>query len=227
MCSRFSLTSPSEAMIDLFGCRPEGIEPPPRFNIAPTDPIHVVHVNERGERLCPLMRWGLIPSWVKNPMEFATLINARAETVTEKPSFRAAIRHRRCLIPADAFYEWTGPQRARQPQRIALRSGELLALAGIWEAWLGADGSEMNSAAILTVAANADMAGIHDRMPLFLAPAHFDTWLDTSSGSAAAILPLLAPPNAGQLAARPVSRRLNNPRSDGPDLLTPEPEALR
>jgi putative SOS response-associated peptidase YedK len=222
MCSRFSLTSPAEALSHLFGCVPERTDYPARYNIAPTDPILIVRRSDRGDRQCQLVRWGLIPSWVKDPRQFSTLINARAETVTEKPSFRGAIRHRRCLVPADGFYEWTGEAGAKQPHLIADRSGAVLAFAGIWETWLGNDGSEIETAAILTTAANADMIAIHDRMPLFLAPQHFDAWLDCRSGSATSILALLEPPPAGMLVVRRVSRRLNNPRSDGPDLLTPD-----
>jgi len=169
-----------------------------------------------------LVRWGLIPSWVKNPAEFATLINARAETAFEKPSFRAALRHRRCLVPTDGFYEWTGDKGAKQPHLIRKRGGGLFALAGVWEHWIGADGSEIDTMAILTVGANSTMRAIHDRMPAIVPPEAFDLWLDTRSGSADIAPAILQPAPAGLLEIVPVSRRLNNPRNEGPELLLPQ-----
>jgi putative SOS response-associated peptidase YedK len=173
MCSRFSLTAPPEAIATLFRiARLEAF--PPRPNIRPTEPILIVRRGLKVEREPMLVRWGLIPSWVKDPREFATLINARAETVGEKPSFRAALRHRRCLIPANAFYEWTGPPKARQPNRIAMTGDAVFAFAGLYETWLGADGSEIDTATILTTAANDDIAALHDRMPLVVDETDFE-----------------------------------------------------
>jgi len=221
MCSRYSLTSPAEAVRSYFGAFVRE-EFPPRYNIAPTQPVHIVCLSPRHQRELMLVRWGLIPSWVKNPAEFATLINARAETAFEKPSFRAALRHRRCLVPTDGFYEWTGDKGAKQPHLIRKRGGGLFALAGVWEHWIGADGSEIDTMAILTVGANSTMRAIHDRMPAIVPPEAFDLWLDTRSGSADIAPAILQPAPAGLLEIVPVSRRLNNPRNEGPELLLPQ-----
>ena len=225
MCSRFSLTSPPEAVRRFF--RLTELEAfPPRYNIAPTQPVLIVRSGLSGEREGVLVRWGLIPTWVKDPREFTTLINARSETAAQKPSFRAAMRHKRCLVPADAFYEWTGKPGSKQPHRIGRRDDRLMAFAGLWEHWLGADGSEVDTMAILTTAANDDMRGLHDRMPVMLEADQFDAWLDCSSGSSVDAVQLLRPPPAGVLAAAPVSRRLNNPRNEGEELLRPDREQL-
>ncbi|MDX2288981.1 MAG: SOS response-associated peptidase [Hyphomicrobiaceae bacterium] len=215
MCSRYSLTSPPEAVRATFGYDTEVVFPP-RYNIAPTQPVAIVRTGLKGTRELALVRWGLIPSWSKDPAKLSTLINARSETAAEKPSFRGALRHRRCLIPADGFYEWTGKPGAKQPHLIGLKSGAIMGFAGVWEHWLGADGSEMETAAILTVAANADMVPIHDRMPLILPEAAFDGWLDCRSGSSVDIQPFLHPPADGLLRIVAVSRTLNNPRNEGP-----------
>jgi putative SOS response-associated peptidase YedK len=220
MCSRYSLTSPPEAVRQYFGYdRVEDF--PPRYNIAPTEPVLVVKQAERGGREPVLMRWGLIPSWVKDPREFSTLINARSETVTDKPSFRGSIRHRRCLVPADGFYEWTGKAGAKIPHLIRLKSREIIAFAAIWDHWLGADGSEIDTVAILTAAANVDMAHIHDRMPVFVAPQDFERWLDCRPGTAEGVMDLVLPPPAGLLDVTQVSPKVNNPRHDGPELHEP------
>lgn len=220
MCSRFSLTSPPEAVRSLFDLRT--IDPfPPRYNIAPTQPIVVVRQGPKLDREAILMRWGLIPTWVKDPREFATLINARSETAAEKPSFRAAFRHRRCLIPADGFYEWTGEPRAKQPNLIRPVSRTLLAFAGLYETWMGADGSEVDTAAILTTSNNADMAAIHDRMPVILSPDDFALWLDCRSGSGLDVAHLLKPAPDGLLDIVAVDRRLNNPRVEGAEVQLP------
>ncbi len=188
MCSRYSLTSPPEAVRAYFDTENEEVFPP-RYNIAPSQPVHIVRLDLKGRRELTLVRWGLIPSWVKDPREFSTLINARSETAAEKPSFRAAMRHRRCLVPTDGFYEWTGRCRrqgsASDPPRAGRRpGGTLMAMAGLFEHWLGADGSEFESMAILTTAANATMAAIHDRMPVILPPEQFEIWLDCRPGTA-------------------------------------------
>lgn len=220
MCSRYSLTSPPEAVRKLFGA--ERIEDfPPRYNIAPTQPVLMAAQTGETAPQIRLVRWGLIPSWVKDPREFATLINARSETAAEKPSFRAAMRHRRCLVPADGFYEWTGRPGSKQPHLIRVKSGKLFAFAGIYENWLGADGSEIETMAILTTAANSEMAAVHDRMPVILDKKDYERWLDCRSGKADFILDLLKPAADGTLDIVKVSPRLNNPRNEGPDLQQP------
>lgn len=220
MCSRYSLTSPPEAVRKLFGA--ERIEDfPPRYNIAPTQPVLMAAQTGETAPQIWLVRWGLIPSWVKDPREFATLINSRSETAAEKPSFRAAMRHRRCLVPADGFYEWTGRPGSKQPHLIRVKIGKLFAFAGIYENWLGADGSEIETMAILTTAANSEMAAVHDRMPVILDKKDYERWLDCRSGKADFILDLLKPAADGTLDIVKVSPRLNNPRNEGPDLQQP------
>ncbi len=220
MCARYSLTSPPEAVRAWF--RYSGNHDfPPRYNIAPTQPVAIVRNDIRGSRAFVLVRWGLIPSWAKEPEKFSTLINARAETAAKKPSFRAALRHRRCIVPADDFYEWTGTKGDKQPHLICRKDGQMLAFAGLSEDWLGADGSEVETMAILTVAASAEMSRIHDRMPLILEPEHFDTWLDCTSGSSRNVMPLIDVPKAPPLEIIAVSRQLNNPHNDFADVQQP------
>jgi len=218
VCSRYNLTAPPEAVRSYFQHRNEMLFPP-RYNIAPTQPVAIVRLDARSERRLELVRWGLIPSWVKDPAVFTTLINARSETAAEKPSFRGAMRHRRCLVPATGFYEWLGPAGRKRPHLFRPRAGGLLALAGLHEHWLGADGSEIETMAILTTAANADVAPVHDRMPVILAPESFPGWLDCAPGSAAGVMGLLVPAPEGLLEAVEVDARLNNVRNEGPDLI--------
>ncbi len=220
MCSRYSLTAPPQAVRSYFATG-NALEFPARYNIAPTQPVLIVRRTLAGEREQYLVRWGLIPSWVKEPREFSTLINARSETAAEKPSFRGAMRHRRCLVPATGFYEWTGKPGAKQPHLFRPRGGGLMAFAGLADHWVGADGSELETMAILTTAANATMAPYHDRMPVILDPAHFDVWLDCTSGTSKFAESLLAPAPAGLLEVVDVSRSLNNPRNEGPALHLP------
>lgn len=217
MCTRYTLTSPPEAVRATFGYLNEAVFPP-RYNIAPTQPVAVVRTGVRGERELSLVRWGLIPPWVKDPREFSTLVNARAETAHVKPSFRGAMRHRRCLIPADGFYEWTGRVGDKQPHLIRLRSGGLFAMAGLWEHWLGADGSELETMAVLTTTSNTEMSAIHDRTPVLLSPDQYATWLDCSSGLEHDAVKLLKPLPPQSLDIIPVSREVNNPRNDFPEV---------
>lgn len=228
MCSRYSLTSPAEAVRAYFDYVTEA-DFPPRYNIAPTQPVAIVRMSAKRTRELALVRWGLIPSWVKDPNEFATLINARAETAAEKPSFRSAMRYRRCLVPADGFYEWTGPKGAKQPyllrRQLGAQSAEpgatLMAFAGIWEHWLGKDGSEMETMAILTTEANKTLQPIHNRMPVIIEREHFGRWLDCEMGKADAVADLLVPADDDLLEAIAVSPKLNNPRNEGPELQEP------
>lgn len=228
MCSRYSLTSPAEAVRRMFDVPlPEGplADPPPRYNIAPTQPIAIVRTRAAGAREMVLVRWGLLPGWVKDPAKFTTLINARAETIAEKPSFRTALRHRRCIVPADAFYEWMGEKGAKRPFLIRPRADGPLAaplgFAGLWEHWQSPDGSEMESAAIITVAANATVATVHDRMPAILAPEDFDAWLDVRSVRDATAAEMLRPAGADVLELFEIGRRIGNSRFDDPALQQP------
>jgi putative SOS response-associated peptidase YedK len=220
VCSRYSLTSPPESVRRLFGCA--AVEDfPPRYNIAPTEPVLIARQGSKGERELCLVRWGLIPPWVKDPRDFTTLVNARAETAVEKPSFRGAMRHRRCLVPASGFYEWTGARGSKQPHLIRLKDRDLFGFAGVWETWLGTDGSEIETMAILTTGANVNMSRIHDRMPVILDERDFGRWLDCSSGSAKGVLELMQPLADGLITITAVSPKLNNPRAEGAELQEP------
>jgi len=214
LCGRYSLTTPLEGVERLFAfdTRPNLA---PRYNIAPTQPVPVLRDGPAGRRELVLVRWGLVPSWAKEVSGGAPLINARAETVAEKPSFRNAFKRRRCLIPADGFYEWKAmPNGSKQPYRIAMPGNVVFAFAGIWEHWQTAEGSELESCAIVTVAANPQLHEIHHRMPVILPPDEHDTWLSAEPGEAAALMR----PYGGSLVAYPVRRAVNNIRNDGPSL---------
>lgn len=225
MCSRYNLTAPHEAVRRVFGYRND--EPfPPRYNIAPTQPAAIVRIGVHGERELALVRWALLPGWVKDPRTFSTLINARSESAAEKPSFRSAMRHRRCLVPATGFYEWTGKAGAKVPYLIRPRDQGILAFAGIWEHWLGADGSEIDTMAILTVGANRTVAAIHDRMPAIVGPELFEPWLDCRGTMAEIAAALLAPASEDLLEVIQVSRALNNPRNEGPELIMSQKQTL-
>jgi putative SOS response-associated peptidase YedK len=217
MCSRYSLTSTPEELNRVFGAdAPHDF--PPRYNIAPSQPVLIMRINARGQAELALVRWGLIPSWAKDPGQYSMLINARAETAADKPSFRGAMRHRRCLVPTTGYYEWTGARSARRPHLIGMKDTPVFAMAGLWETWLGADGSEIETMAVLTTAANADVAAIHDRMPVIIEPDHYERWLDCSSGRENEVLDLLTPLPRGRITVTPVNPKLNDPRAEGPDL---------
>ncbi len=184
MCGRFMLTATPEEVRRLFAYD-DVPNFPPRDDIRPTEPIGIV-VRAEGVRRFRLVRWGFWPSWVKDPRDFSLLINARAETALEKPSFRAAMRHGRCLVPATGFLEWRRDGTRKTPFRILPRAGGLVAFAGLTETWNAPDGSEVDTAAILTVDANATVGAIHDRMPAVIPPERFEAWLDPSTDAKAA-----------------------------------------
>lgn len=186
---------------------------PPRFNIAPTQPVPIVRVIA-GKRHFQLVRWGLVPSWMKE-MPKSVLINARAETINEKPSFKGGFRHRRCLIPADGFYEWQARAgQPKQPHLIRTTDGTPFAMAGIWDDWLSADGSELETCAIVTTAANDRLKPMHHRMPVILDPKDWDAWLDTDGTSAKDAAELLKPAPDALMEALPVSTRVNKISED-------------
>jgi putative SOS response-associated peptidase YedK len=220
MCGRYVITSAPEAIRALFRYV-EQPNFPPRYNIAPTQPIPIVRLGD-GARHFALVHWGLIPSWVKDPREFALLINARGDTVNVKPAFRNAMRRRRCLIPADGFYEWRESGSGRkQPYFIGARAGGPFAFAGLWECWTGPNGEEMEGAAIVTTEANRTLRPIHPRMPVILPPAAFDLWLDCTTVDAATAAALIAPAPDGLLEAYPVSTAVNRAEHDRPNLIEP------
>jgi putative SOS response-associated peptidase YedK len=220
MCSRYTLTSPHEAVRAYFGYLNEAVFPP-RYNIAPSQPVAIVRNTYKHEREMALVRWGLIPSWVKDPRAFKMLINARAESIADKPSFRAAVRHKRCLVPADGYYEWTGRAGAKRPHLVRPRHRGPMAMAAIYENWLGADGSEIETMAILTSAANAALSVLHDRMPVIIPPDQFELWLDCRPGTTTEIAHLLAPAPDDLLDIVEVSRKVNSSRNEGPEVQEP------
>jgi len=219
MCGRFVITSPPAALRQIFGYL-EQPNFPPRHNIAPTQPIPVVIV-ENGIRHFRLMRWGLLPSWVKDPGKFSLLINARSETAAEKPAFKNAIRRRRCLVPADGYYEWQGFAKPKRPYFIHRRDGQPMGLAGLAETWVGPNGEELDTVAIVTAAASADLSVLHHRVPVTIHPEDFARWLDCSDDSAEGVMPLLAAPLEGEFAWHEISTRVNHVANDDAQLILP------
>ena len=223
MCGRFLLTSPLEALRAAFDLGPVASNLAPRYNIAPTQPIAVVRARKGSGRELVFLRWGLVPSWMKELPAGRPMINARAETVTERPAFRAAFRQRRCLVPADGWYEWRKDGKGgKQPFLIRLRDAAArpFAFAGIWERWQPpAGGTAVESVAILTRPASPELAALHDRMPLVLAGESHERWL---TGSPPAPAELAQPPGAAY-EFYPVSRRVNRVAADDPDLAAPLP----
>ena len=220
MCGRYVLTATPEELQALFGYL-DGESFPPRYNIAPTQPIAIVRMSH-GARRFALVRWGLVPGWVKDPKAFALLINARAEGLADKPAFRGAFQYRRCLVPASGFYEWrTGPDRRKYPFLIRPRAGGTIAFAGLHESWMGANGSEIDTACIITTTANATVGTIHERMPVVIAPGDYERWLDTRANPPGSVVDLLrpAPENLFEMVA--VSTRVNAARDDDPGLIEP------
>jgi putative SOS response-associated peptidase YedK len=229
MCGRYTLTVDPDELRETFHLE----APPlaglaPRYNIAPTQPVAVVP-NE-GARRIELFQWGLIPSWAKDPKIGNSLINARGETVAEKPAFRAAFKKRRCLILADGFFEWKREGGGRKtPMYIQMKDGRPFAFAGLWEAWrppgavddeqAGQPASALKTCTIITTTPNALMEPIHNRMPVILPPDAYDLWLTPGELPAADALALLKPLDATLMTARPVSTRVNSPKFDGPEIL--------
>ena len=197
-----------------------GDGPIPRYNIAPTQDVLAIR-SDGSQNRAQMMRWGLVPSWANDPKIGNRMINARAETLGERPSFRVAYRRRRCLIVADSFYEWKREGRTRTPVRFSLESGELFAFAGLWEAWKRPDDSWMLSCSVVTTAANELIANIHDRMPVILDPDVESIWLDPHRDDTVALSELLVAYPSGQMSAYEVSRIVNSPANDGPECIVP------
>lgn len=217
MCGRFTLTvAELEAYFGPF----EGTPMPPRYNIAPTQEVAVIRQLE-GKRLLAPMRWGLIPAWAKAAKGGPSLINARADTVAEKPAFRSAFKLRRCLVPADGFFEWRTEGKKKVPVYFKMRDGRPFAFAGLWEHWHGAEG-DINSFTLITTEPNSVVAPVHDRMPVILPPDQYDRWLDPELRDPAALQPLLRPYPGEAMMGYPVSTRVNKPIDDDPSLLEPE-----
>jgi putative SOS response-associated peptidase YedK len=218
MCGRYTLLSNVEAIRRLFALPPfDERLVIPRYNIAPTQPIVVVRRGFRGREVVP-MRWGFVPAWAKDPKDLSLMIIARAEGIASKPAFRNAFLRRRCLIPASGFYEWQQRGKtAGQPYAVRPKDGELIAFAGLWETWFGNDGSEIDTAAIVTVPCNDCLRPLHDRMPAIIEPADFEAWLSERTHPAEA-QSLLKPAPEDLLRYAPVSTRVNSAANDGPEL---------
>ncbi|NJL89221.1 MAG: SOS response-associated peptidase [Coleofasciculaceae cyanobacterium SM2_1_6] len=221
MCGRFTqfaITKAAEALqveaID------EAIDLPPRYNIAPAQTVAAIaQLPENDQRQWLPLRWGLIPSWAKDLAIGYKLINARSETVAEKPSFRSAFKHRRCLIPTNGFYEWQhlDGSKKKQPYFISLQNDDLFTLAGLWERWESLEGDILETCTILTTTANELVSPIHDRMPVILQPQDYDQWLDPNFKQADKLQELLKPYSAKAMQAYPVSIKVNSPKNDSPE----------
>jgi putative SOS response-associated peptidase YedK len=223
MCGRFTLFEADKILSKEFGV---SCIPPlsPRYNISPTQPIAAVRTPHTGTgREVALLRWGLIPSWSKDPAIGNRLINARAETAREKPSFRNAFKRHRCLIPTNGFYEWQRLERGKQPYFIRMRDERIFSFAGLWDRWENPEEGAIETCTILTTAANAVLAPIHDRMPVILPSTEYDRWLDTSLKDTDSLTPLLVPFPPDEMLAFPVSPRVNTPALDDMGCIAPLP----
>ena len=230
MCGRFSLTASPQEVADLLEL--DELEAfPPRYNIAPTQPVLMVTDGPSGKREGVLVRWGLVPSWVKDPADFTLLLNARSETAATKPSFRNAMRHRRTLIPASGFYEWHRPADKKLPRQaywIRPTHGGIVCFGGLMETWASKDGSEIDSGAILTTAANSAISSIHDRMPVVIKPQDLARWLDCKTQEPRDVEDLMQPVESSYFEAIPISDKVNKVANSGADIQKPvEPTNAR
>jgi len=245
MCGRFTLRAPASQIAEQFAVF-DMPDLKPRFNIAPTQPVPVLRLRPSGDgggsaakqpggrgghgqtsgeagppRELVLLHWGLIPHWAKDPAIGNRMINARSETVAEKPAYKAALRRRRCLVLADGFYEWKKTSSGKQPYFFHLADDRPFAFAGLWESWEGPDHSYIESCTLLTGEPNEVVRPIHDRMPVILAPDEYPRWLDPTIADIDRLSPLLAPYPAAEMRARAVSRAVNSPRTDDPRCIEP------
>jgi putative SOS response-associated peptidase YedK len=226
MCGRFTLTADADTLREAFALgessAPTLAQLIPRYNIAPSQPVAVVVADSDGARKLEFFKWGLIPSWAKDPKIGYKMINARAETLAEKASFRAALKKRRCLVLADGFYEWKKDGKTKTPMHIQLKSGEPFAFAGLYEFWKPPDAEAfVKSCTLITTSPNSLMEKIHDRMPVILKPQAYDLWLTPGELSAEKSLPLLKPFAASQMKAARVSTLVNSPANDSPECIKP------
>ena len=221
MCGRFTQSHDPEAVAARFAVTDNLFAPGPRFNIAPRQPLAAVVTEASSrERLIDGFQWGLVPFWAKDPTMGDKMINARAETVAEKPAFKNALTRRRCLLPADGFYEWDKAGGTKQPFHFRRRDGALFGFAGLWEEWQSPDGSPLRTCTIITTAANATVGRIHERMPVILYGRDAeDVWLDDTIRDVHALLPLLVPYPDDEMEAVMVSKRVNKPATDDPALI--------
>jgi putative SOS response-associated peptidase YedK len=220
MCGRFTLTVSARLLAELFDLD-EVADLEPRYNIAPTQSVLIMRASEDGARHLEAVRWGLVPAWAKDLSIGSRMINARGETVATKPAFRSATRHRRCLIPADGFYEWRKTPDGKRPYHIRFADRRVFALAGLWERWQSPEGDALDSCTIITTRPNQTVEALHDRMPVILSSGHFAQWLLPESLPATRLDQLLAPyPDEGMEAVQ-VSTRVNSPANDDAACLEP------
>jgi putative SOS response-associated peptidase YedK len=215
MCGRYRLSRRKQLVEEYFDTKSDEPEWTPRYNIAPSQPVPVIRQNPKEPRReLSLMRWGLIPSWAKDGSIAARMINARSETAATKPAFRDPLTNRRCLIPADGFYEWSRTGKVKQPYCFEVNDGELFAFAGIWDRWKDPSGSWVKTCSILTTTPNAVTSAVHDRMPVILDPGSYDLWLDPGMQDAIAASEMLKPYEAQFMRRYPVSTRINHVAND-------------
>jgi putative SOS response-associated peptidase YedK len=219
MCGRFALIVDASVLAEVFDVDPPR-ELKPRFNIAPTQMIPIIRSGAETPRECTMVRWGLVPSWAKDEKIGARMINARGETVAEKPSFRSAVKNRRCLVPASGFYEWVKTEGGKQPHYIHFTDGRPFAFAGLWERWSRAEDRPLDTCTIITTTPNERIADLHDRMPVILPPGRYDEWLRTEPLAADRLQEMLVPHPAEGMEAYPVSTLVNKPANDGPECIT-------
>lgn len=223
MCGRYTLTS-IDGLVEEFGLIQEPLDFTPRFNIAPTQVVPVIDNRPRDQRVLTSMRWGLIPYWAKDPAIGNKLINARRETVAEKPAFRDAMRRRRCLVVADGFYEWKRDGKNKTPMYVRRSCHAPMAFAGLWERWRTPDGKVLHSFTIITTDANELMAPVHDRMPVIVDRADHERWLEPAALPPHALDDILATPPSQGLEMYEVTRWVNSPRNDTPACIEPAPK---
>jgi len=222
MCGRYRLSRRKQLVDQYFGSDSREEDWNPRYNIAPTQSVPVIRQSPNEPvRQLSLIRWGLIPSWAKDPSISAGMINARAETASAKPAFRDALKFRRCLIPADGFYEWQKTGKIKQPYCFEINEGELFAFAGLWDRWKSPDGNWIKTCSILTTAPNDVTSVVHDRMPVILDPDSYDLWLDPGMTDVKAVSELLKPYDARLMRCYPVSSRINHVANDDEECSAP------
>jgi putative SOS response-associated peptidase YedK len=222
MCGRFTLVTNPEKLMSRFHLQEIPFDLKPRYNIAPGQPIPVILADGGGRRIGQL-RWGLVPSWARDEKIGYKMINARAETLQEKPAFRRLFERKRCMIPADGFYEWKQMDRGKQPMRITMRDGDPFAFAGLFDTWTSPDGQKLHTCTIITTRPNEVVADIHDRMPGILRPEDESTWLDRDRFDAELLQSLLVPYDPQAMKAYPVSSMVGNPKNDRLECLEEAP----
>jgi putative SOS response-associated peptidase YedK len=220
MCGRFVLMTPSKSLAEQFDVD-EAFHEAPRYNVAPTQNVWIIRINQQsGQREMRAVKWGLIPSWAKDPSMGNRLINARCESVQTKPAFKSCFRFRRCLVPADGFYEWENTGKVRQPHLFRMADGSPFAFAGLWDRWKAPDGRITESCTIITTPANEKIISIHDRMPAILKPGDYGIWLDPKARPDM-LLKLLVPFSSELMTGTPVSAKVNKATYEGPDCIEP------